>query len=409
MASFKQLPSGNWRAQVRRKGVYASETFRRHKDAQEWALATERRIDLGEPANRSKLKDPTTFGDLIDLHVNDMKEVRRAPRRSKAFTLDALQTKLGKVKLRDLTRERLIQFGKDRAKEGAGPVTVSMDIGYIKLVVSHAAAVHGVGVQVEPIDLARIALKRLGLVGKGRERDRRPTLDELQALADYFVNNARQIIPLGRIMRFAVATAMRQDEICRIRWEDIDTKARTVVVRDRKDPRDKNGNDQKVPLLDATGFDAWAILEEQKPFCGRSCLVFPYNGRSVGTAFRRACKELRIKDLKFHDLRHEAASRLFEAGFTIEQAALVTGHKDWKTLKRYTNLRPEHLHRLKPLTQLPSIDLPVGPTPAQIALGSSNVSEEVGAGNSLSSSPNVQGSGSSRAHDASPRGTETSI
>ncbi|WP_051255321.1 tyrosine-type recombinase/integrase [Variovorax paradoxus] len=107
-----------------------------------------------------------------------------------------------------------------------------MDIGYIKLVVSHAAAVHGVRVQVEPIDLARIALKRLGLVGKGRERDRRPTLDELQALADYFTSNSRQIIPLGRIMRFAVATAMRQDEICHIRWEDIDAKARTVIVRD---------------------------------------------------------------------------------------------------------------------------------------------------------------------------------
>nr|WP_315428393.1 site-specific integrase [uncultured Albidiferax sp.] len=407
MATFKQLPSGNWRAQVRRKGSYASETFRRHKDAQEWALATERRIDLGGTASRPKVKDPTTFGDLINLHVTDMKEVMRAPRRSKAFTLDALQTKLGKVRLKELTRERLIQFGKDRAKEGAGPVTIGMDIGYIKLVVSHAAAVHGIGVQVEPIDLARIALKRLGLVGKGRERDRRPTLDELQALTDYFENNHRQIIPIGRIMRFAIATAMRQDEICRIRWEDIDAKARTVIVRDRKDPRDKNGNDQKVPLLTATGFDAWAILQEQKSFSGRSSLVFPYNGRSVGTAFRRGCKELKIKDLKFHDLRHEAASRLFEAGFTIEQTALVTGHKDWKMLKRYTNLRPEYLHRVKPLTQLSSIDMPA--SPAQIALGASTAPEHVGAGNAPSSPRNAQGAGLYRAHDASPVGAAASI
>lgn len=129
---------------------------------------------MGEPASRSKIKDPTTFGDLIDLHVTDMKEVLRAPRRSKAFTLDALKTKLGKSKLKDLTRERLIQFGKDRAKEGAGPVTISMDIGYIKLVVSHAAAVHGVRVQVEPIDLARIALKRLGWSARAGSGDRRP-------------------------------------------------------------------------------------------------------------------------------------------------------------------------------------------------------------------------------------------
>ena len=118
-------------------------------DAQEWALTTERRSDLGEPASRSKTKDPTTLGDLIDLHVTDMREVLRAPRRSKAFTLDALNTKLGKLKLKDLTRERLIQFGKDHAREGAGPVT--MDIGYTNLVVSHASAVHEVRVPVEPM------------------------------------------------------------------------------------------------------------------------------------------------------------------------------------------------------------------------------------------------------------------
>lgn len=74
--------------------------------------------------------------------------------------------------------------------------------------------------------------------------------------------------------------------------------------------------------------------------------VFPYNGRSVGTAFRRACRELGIDDLSVHDLRHEAASRLFEAGFTIEQVAIVAGQKDWKMLKRYTHLRPGALHRV---------------------------------------------------------------
>lgn len=286
---------------------------------------------------------PTTFGHLVDLHVQDMLEVGKAPRRTKAASLDALKIKLGKTGLRDLSRDRLIQFGKERAKEGAGPVTTGMDLGYIKTILTHAAAVHGVAVSPEPVDLARVALKRLGLVGKGRERDRRPTQAELDKLYDYFDANPRQIIPLARIVRFAIATAMRQDEICRIAWKDVDQEHRTVVVRDRKDPRDKAGNDQKVPLLDATGLDAWALLEEQKPFSNRMGRIFPYNGRSVGTAFRRACRELGIEELHFHDLRHEGTSRLFEAGFDIPKVALVTGHKDWKMLRRYTNLRPEHL------------------------------------------------------------------
>jgi hypothetical protein len=62
---------------------------------------------------------------------------------------------------------------------------------------------------------------------------------------------------------------------------------RTVVVRDLKDPREKIDNDEKVPLIDSTGYDACALLQEQKPFAGKNDRVFPYNGRSVGTAFRR--------------------------------------------------------------------------------------------------------------------------
>src|SRR3546814_3582118 len=70
--------------------------------------------------------------------------------------------------------------------EGSGPVTLSSDLCYLKLVLTHAAAVHGVDVKVEPVDLARVALKRLGLISKSRQRDRRPTPDEIRRLLDHF-------------------------------------------------------------------------------------------------------------------------------------------------------------------------------------------------------------------------------
>lgn len=94
-----------------------------------------------------------------------------------------------------------------------------MDLGYINTIFSHTAAVHGISAPVEPINLARIALGRLGLVGKGNERDRRPTQDELDRIITTFEANERQQIPVGRIVRFAVATAMRQDEIIRVKWK----------------------------------------------------------------------------------------------------------------------------------------------------------------------------------------------
>ncbi|OHB31822.1 MAG: integrase [Phenylobacterium sp. RIFCSPHIGHO2_01_FULL_69_31] len=347
MASFTKLSSGSWRVQVRRKGRYVSETFLRREDARRWALEAERQVDRGQTPTNSRIARLKTVSDLIDLHIDDMKDVGKAPGRSKDATLQMLKRELGAIGMGDLDRERLVKFARARAAQGAGPVTLSMDIGAIKLVFAHAAAVHGLPVTVEPIDLARVALKRLGLVGKSRERDRRPTDEELERLITHFDANPRQLIPMSRIVKFAVATAMRQEEICRVTWEDYNERTRMLTIRDRKDPRTKAGNDQRIPLLSVSGFDALALIEEQRALRSNAdTRIFPYLHRSAGSAFTRACQDLAIQDLHFHDLRHEGTSRLFEAGFAIEQVSLVTGHKDWKMLRRYTHLRPEALHEL---------------------------------------------------------------
>jgi integrase len=94
-----------------------------------------------------------------------------------------------------------------------------------------------------------------------------------------------------------------------------------------------------------SGYDAFALIEEQRALrVNDDERIFPFNHKSISTRFTRTCQELEIEDLHFHDLRHEGTSRLFEAGFAIHQVALVTGHKDWKMLRRYTHLRPEALH-----------------------------------------------------------------
>jgi hypothetical protein len=182
VATFTKLKSGSWRAQVRRKGKYVNDTFRRRKDAEEWAIDIERRIDRQEPATTRKSREAQLFGDLISLHRQDLREVGKNIGRSKSASLKFLDHRLGHLRVSELDRERLIKFGKERALEGAGPVTLGMDLGYIKTILSHAAAVHGVTVSTESIDLTRIALARLGLVGKGNERDRRPTQDELDRI-----------------------------------------------------------------------------------------------------------------------------------------------------------------------------------------------------------------------------------
>lgn len=347
MASIRKQKSGSWRVQVRRKGRSLSETFISNEDAKRWALDAERQIDRGQSPTKSRIARMRTFGNLVDLHIADMKAVGRAPGRSKTATLAMIKRELGKRAIVEIDRDRLIQFGRDRAAQGAGPVTLSMDIGAIKLVVAHAAAVHGLAVSIEQVELARYALKRLGLIGKSNERDRRPTEEELRALFDHFDGIRRKSIPMSRVIRFAIATAMRQEEIFRVTWDDYNPQTKMLTIRNRKDPRSKKGNHQRIPLLEVSGYSAVALIEAQRAQRkNRDSRIFPYNHRSAGTAFTRACEILNLNDLHFHDLRHEGTSRLFEAGFRIEQVALVTGHKDWKMLRRYTHLKPESLHDL---------------------------------------------------------------
>jgi integrase len=95
------------------------------------------------------------------------------------------------------------------------------------------------------------------------ERDRRPTEGEVENLVAFFEANDRKIIPVGRIIRFAIATAMRLDEICRVDWAVVNEGTRMLLIRDRKDQRNKPGNDQRIPLFGPTGYNGWSILAEQ--------------------------------------------------------------------------------------------------------------------------------------------------
>jgi integrase len=345
MATISKRRS-KWRVQVRRGQHALSKTFAVRADGEKWAREMERAIDqdLDPTARRFTSKDSLAL--LIDAHIEDLAAYGKALRRSKDAVLRRLRSELGAETVGSLTRERLIEYGRSRARGGAGPATLSIDFSFIGTVLTHAASLHGLQTNLEAVRLARIALTRMGAVGAPRERDRRPTQDELETLFARFSSNQRDTMPMSTIVRFAIATAMRLDEIARIEWQDLNERTRTIIVTNRKDPRRKDGNNQRVPLLDVTGYDAMALLAEQRARTTGRGRCFPYNAKSMGTAFRRTCQRAGIVDLHFHDLRHEATSRLFEAGLTVEQVPLVTGHKDWKMLKRYTQLRPESLHAI---------------------------------------------------------------
>jgi len=176
-------------------------------------------------------------------------------------------------------------------------------------------------------------LKKLGLIRKGLERNRRPTLEELNRLMEHFgrIRDHRPAsVPMQKIVAFALFSTRRQEEITLLRWDDLD--GDRILVRDMKHPGDKIGNNVYCELPP----EALAILQSM-PREGER--IFPFSTDAISTAFTRACKFLEIQDLHFHDLRHEGISRLFEIGKTIPQAAAVSGHRSWTSLKRYTHIR----------------------------------------------------------------------
>lgn len=334
VASILQVKD-KWRAQVRRKGhpVY-TRTFEAKAEAERWARQIEVDIDRGLHAQPVRSKG-VTVADLIATYRKLRERARPISDSStEHYTLRHLEHHLGTRDAQRLTPEDLRGYCAARQDDGAGPYTCNMDIGKLGTVLRYAALAAKVQLP-DVVGQARPLLTHLGLIGGGGRRERRPTEDELQRLVEYLQQQHGALY--ADVVRFAVLTAMRRGEITRLRWADVDAAKKLVLVRDRKHPRRKVGNNEWIPLLG----DAWVIVQRQ----AKGELIFPVHEQTLSKYFLWACRALSIPDLHFHDLRHEGTSRLFEAGYEVQQVALVTGHKSWNMLKRYTQLKPEDLHR----------------------------------------------------------------
>ncbi|MEM6891012.1 MAG: hypothetical protein AAF636_23190 [Pseudomonadota bacterium] len=125
----------------------------------------------------------------------------------------------------------------------------------IKMMITFAAAIRDLDVSPEPVGLACVADKRPGLIGEGRERDRRPGTNDLNRLFRCFHDNERVTLPMTQIMKIAVASVMRLDETCRVEPSSLDVDLCMLLSRDRNDPRNKAGNDPRVPLFIAADSD----------------------------------------------------------------------------------------------------------------------------------------------------------
>lgn len=320
---------------IKRDGILVhteAETFDRKPAAATWLK--KREAELAEPGAIEKLKAPDpTLADVIDQYL---KESRREYGTTKKQVLRTIKnSNLGAMKCSEIGSAQILEFAQSL---DALPQTVGNYLAHLASVFAVARPAWGYPLDKTAIDDARTVGKRMGVTSRSKQRERRPTLDELDRLMQHYAVMQRKrtdAIPMQDIILFAIYSTRRLDEITRALWSDLDKKNLRMLVRDLKHPGEKIGNNQWCDLTPEAIKITIAQGEKEN---GR---IFPFNGDSISTSFTRACQILGIEDLHFHDLRHHGISRLFEMGLSIPRVAAVSGHRTWTSLKRYTHLSQE--------------------------------------------------------------------
>jgi hypothetical protein len=232
----------------------------------------------------------------------------------------------------DEVRPRMFAEWRDkRLADGLTGSTVRNDLNTLSAVFRHAASEWGYERLENPI--ARL---RRPPLNSGRTR--RVSAEELEAIK---IHTDSETLPA--IVDLAVETGMRLSEITSLQWQNIDLAKRTAVL-----PDSKNGHRRVVPLSPSAATTLSAL--RQRPLIRLDGQVFNVTPHAVTTAFRRAVARVRRHtenrlgaDLHFHDLRHEAVSRLFERGFNVMEVASISGHRSMQMLARYSHIQTTHL------------------------------------------------------------------
>lgn len=335
MATYSKLKSGNIRVQIRKRGIAISKTFPLKGLAKDWAARMEGKAYEIDSSGFQQTK--ITIGALIDLYFKEPLAAKMG--RTKHNDLLRLQARMGSTRADSLNEIHINQYVDGRIKAGVAGSTIAGELSFLSGLLKWGRMVKKLAINPDIAKSVRATLPMRGLKTRSEKRDRRPTAKEIKSLYTYWAKRESMNTPMEMLVRFQMVSGMRIGETCRILAEDVNVKKKTVIVRDSKDPKNKEGNHLEMPLLG----EAWTITQQQikGKTAGR---IFPYDRRTVSTNFTRACKNLGIKDLRLHDMRHEAISELAEQGWNLPSIAAVSRHRDYASLKRYVNIKAEDLH-----------------------------------------------------------------
>ncbi|MGC9217426.1 tyrosine-type recombinase/integrase [Acidithiobacillus sp.] len=311
-----------WQAAVRKKGYPPQyKTFRTRKEAEAWSVVIESEMTRGVWRDRSE-SEGTTLAECMDRYLAEVVPTKKGGRREVDYVRQWKARPIAHLYMSSIRGKDVADAMREMEGEGKGGNTIRLHMALLSHLFKVARTEWGMESLLNPVELVRKPKLPQG-------RDRRLVDDEEERL----LSVCNTMNPeLAAIVIFAIETAMRQGEIMGMVWDNVNLNQRTVTLH-----QTKNGTRRVVPLSVA----ACRVLSAQpRRLDGR---VWTYGQEGVKWAFSTACRRAGIHDLRFHDLRHEATSRLFEKGFNPMEVSAITGHKTLQMLKRYTHLRAEDL------------------------------------------------------------------
>lgn len=361
-------PSGAvvYRAQIRikREGMpplSESKTFSKRALAVEWMKKRELEIEAHpEIIEQGRRKKIPTLKEAAQKYIDEHAQMGHSKKMGLLFLSSFPIGKRHIDKLRRDDYSMHIKMRRDGMPEmGIKPIAAStalQELQYIRTLLKHAFYVWDMPVSWQELDFAAEGLASAKIVTKSKRRDRLPTSEELQALTNHFYSRWRDKrhvnhTPMHLIMWLAIYTCRREGELARMMLADRREQTHEWLIRDVKHPGGSEGNHkwfdvrpEALPVIEAL-LDP--VTRKRMLACtGERDSLIPISAETISTAFTRGCKVLGIEDLRFHDLRHEGATRLAEDGLTVPQIQMVTLHNSWSSLQRYVNMRkrPDRLH-----------------------------------------------------------------
>jgi integrase len=326
MATFEKRGPYQIRAKVRKLGHRTiSKTFNNKRDAEAWARGVEADMDRGAfiPATTAQR---TTVRAALERYQKEVFPRLAQGGQCEVSRARRLIAALGELSLTALEPSHVATYRDHQLQAGSAPQSVKHDIGLLGRVLKHCVIDWG-------IPLTRgIVTAQVRKPALPSGRDRRLIDDEEVHLLD--AAKMSKSNDIGSIIIIALETAARRGEIAAMSWEHINLARRIWFI-----PNTKNGTARTVPLSSRA---VETLQKLPRQIDGGVWTLRRADG--ITQAFDRVCQRAKIEGLNFHDLRHEATSRLFELGtLGIMEVASITGHKDLKMLKRYTHLRAEDL------------------------------------------------------------------